>query len=274
MASYSFLLDKSVFVAISEKELCKFVSTHTVILPETLFYECYTNNELPNKKYLKRLYQLLKNGAYVTYQLMQIIAEEGKNLSPCTCIVDYSKTDNLCTKGFREEKTIKKAKIDEMRKDRSKLALSLKRLASKIVQNLKSNKPDYIEKIRSWNMSREERFRKYIEEADKNDIHDLATESFRKYVTEPKRFCLSSEWLSWHWARLLYAKAWEYCYLEITETCPSDEHVEHDLMDVEYLTFLAKCNALLTGDKRFQSVTAEVAFPNKKIYSSIQEVHV
>lgn len=273
MTAYSFLLDKSIFVGTGEEELFEFVSAHTVILPETLFYECYTSSELSGKKFLKRLYQLLKAGAYVTYQLMQIIRDEGKNLSPCSCIIDYFETDNLRTRGFREEKTVRKAEIDEKRKDRSKMAISIKKLASTISQKLESDNPDYLKEIRRLNMRRKERFAKWLEVTDQNDIHDLAAKSFSKYVIDPKRFCLSNEWLSWHYMRLLYAKALEYCYLRMTGNRPKDENeeAERDLMDIEYLTFLAKADNLLTNDTTLLQLT-EVTFPNNKVYSSIQEV--
>lgn len=273
MTALSFLLDKNVFIGTNQEELCKFVGSNIVILPETLFYECYTSSELSDKKFLKRLYQLLKAGAYVTYQLMQIIRDEGKNLSLCSCIIDYSETDNLRTRGFREEKTVGKAEIDEKRKDRSKMAISIKKLASTISQKLEFDNPDCLREIRRLQMNRKERFRKWIEIADQNDIHDLAAKSFRKYVADPKKFCLSTEWLSWHNMRLLYAKALEYCYLKITCSRPKNEYeeAERDLMDIEYLAYLSKCNSFLTNDARLRGL-AEVVFPNRTIYSSIREI--
>jgi hypothetical protein len=264
----SFLLDKNIFVGANEKELCSFVAAHTVILPETLFYECYTDQKLSDKKHFNRLEQLLKAGAYATYQLMQIIADEGKNLSPCSSIVDYNWTDRLRSNLLRRENTITKEDIAERKNERSKMAISIKKLASKAHQILTN---DQLNEIRRLNMGPKERFCKWFEIADKNDIHDLATKSFCKYVTDPKRFCLSTEWLSWHDMRLMYAFALEYSYLQITGSCPKDENAEHDSMDIEYLTFLAKCDTLLTGDKKLQDL-AEVAFPNKKVYSRIQEI--
>jgi len=271
MSALSFLLDKNVFIGTSEEKLCNFVSTHTVILPETLFYECYTSSELSDKKFLKQLYQLLKAGAYVTYQLMQIIRDEGKNLSLCYCIIDYSETDNLRTRGFREEKTVGKAEIDEKRKDRSKMAISIKKLASTISQKLESDNPDCLTEIRRLQMNRKERFRKWIEIADQNDIHDLAAKSFRKYVADPKKFCLSTEWLSWHNMRLMYAFAFEYSYLEMTGSCPNDDKAENDCMDIEYIVFLSKSDGLLTSDTKLRDL-AEAALPNKKVYSNVQYI--
>jgi len=259
------LLDKSVFVGTGKKELADFISAHTIILPETLFYECYTSDELSDKKFLRRLQQLLKADAYVSYQLMEIIRDEGQNLCPCTCIIDQLWTDELRK---AQLKTITNEEIDKIKNDRSRMALSLKKLASKASTVLT---PDQLEEIRRLNMAIKERFHKWIEMADRNDIHNLAAESFRKYVKDPEGFCLSMEWLSWHYMRLLYAKALEYSYLEMTGSCPSDENTERDLMDIEYLVLLVKCNALLTNDRRLQDL-AEVAFPNKKIYSSIQEI--
>ena len=73
MATDSFLLDKSVFLATNAQELCNFAEKHTVILPETLFYECYTSPELSDSNLFKRLDEVLMAGAHVTYQLMEII---------------------------------------------------------------------------------------------------------------------------------------------------------------------------------------------------------
>ncbi len=270
MSIKNFLLDKSVFVGTNESELCNFVRSHPIILPETLFYECYTSSELSNKKFLKRLYRLLKAGAYATYQLMQIIADEGKNLSPCTCIIDYSETNNLRETPFREERTIGKAEIDETKNDRSKIAQGMKKLALKIAQKL-TNNPDYLKEIRSLNLNRKERFQKWIEIADKNDIHDLASKSLRKCVIEPKRFCLSTDWISWHYMRVIYAIALEYSYLKITATCPQNEFAEHDFMDIEYIIFLSKSESLLTGDAKLREL-AEAAYPNKEVFKNVQDI--
>lgn len=270
MTKRSFLLDKSIFVGTNEKQLSDFVSTHVVILPETLFYECCTSNELSDRNFLKRLYRLLKAGAYVTYQLTQIMADEGKNLSPCTCIIDYSETNSLRLTGFREERTIGKEGIDEKKKDRSKMAISIKKLASKIAQKL-TNNLDRLKEIRSLKLNTKERSKEWIEEADKSDIHDLASAYLCKYVIDPTKFCLSTDWVSWHYMRLIYAIALEYSYLEITGSCPKDERAEHDLMDIEYLTFLARSDNLLTCDNKLQYL-AEVALSNKKFFSKVQDI--
>jgi hypothetical protein len=270
MTKRGFLLDKSIFIGTNERELSDFVSTRTVILPETLFYECYTSNELSDKDFLKRLYRLLKAGAYVTYQLTQIMADEGKNLSPCTCIIDYSETNSLLSTGFREERTIGKEDINNTKKDRSKMAVSIKKLASKITQRL-TNNLDLMKEIRRLDLNRKDRFQRWFEKADKNGIHDLASVYLRKYVIDPTEFCLSTNWVSWHYMRLIHAIALEYSYLEITGSCPKDDYAEHDLMDIQYITFLAKSDNLLTCDNKLREL-AEVAFPDKKVYPNIQDI--
>jgi len=93
----------------------------------------------------------------------------------------------------------------------------------------------------------------------------------RKYVIDPTKFCLSTDWVSWHYMRLIYAIALEYSYLEITGSCPKDERAEHDLMDIEYLTFLARSDNLLTCDNKLQYL-AEVALSNKKFFSKVQDI--
>ncbi|GAH86070.1 unnamed protein product, partial [marine sediment metagenome] len=108
MATDRFLLDKSVFIATSAQELCSFAEKHTVILPETLFLECYTSKKPSRKNLPKVLHQLLKAGAYLSYQLEQIVEDEGKNLCPCTSIIDYLWTEKLRANLLQEEDTIAK----------------------------------------------------------------------------------------------------------------------------------------------------------------------
>lgn len=136
---------------------------------------------------------------------------------------------------------------------------------------MQSDNPDYLKEIKGWQLNSEERFRKWIEKTDKNDIHDLAAKIFHEHVIDPTKFCLSSEWASWNYMRLIYAKAFEYSYLQMTGSCPADENAERDLMDIEYLAFLAKCDGLLTKDAKLRYL-AEVTYTNKKVYSCIPEV--
>ena len=270
MATHRLLLDKSVFIATSAQYLCNFAEKHTLILPETLFYECYTSKDLSNKMLLKRLHQLLKVGAYLSYQLMQIVGDEGKNLCPCTSIIDYSWTEKLRANLLREEDTIAKEQIARIKNDRSKIAMAVVKLAKRS-QGLESKQPGYLKEIRSLKMDRKQRFHEWIKRVDKNDIHRLAAEFFSRHVMNPKRFCLSTEWLSWHYTRLIYAMVFEYCYLEAIGGCPMGEKAEHDFMDIAYLTFFAKADVLLMKDVNLE--VARVAFPNKKVYSSIHEIN-
>ena len=270
MATDRFLLDKSVFIATSAQELCSFAEKHTVILPETLFYECYTSPELSDRKLFKRLHQLLKAGTYLSYQMMQIVGDEGKNLCPCTSIIDYSWTEKLRANLLREEDTIAKDQIARIKNDRSKIAMAVVKLAKRS-KGLESKQPGYLKEIRSLKMDRKQRFRKWIEIADQNNIHDLAVNSFRRYAIDPGQFSLSSEWLSWHYMRLMYAFSFEYSYLEAIGGCPMGEKAENDFMDIAYLAFFAKADVLLMKDVNLE--VARVAFPNKKVYSSIHEIN-
>jgi len=271
MATDRFLLDKSVFIATNAQELCNFAKKHTVILPETLFYECYTSPELSDRNLFKRLHQLLKAGVYLSYQMMQIVRDEGNNLCPCTSIICYSWTKKLRANLLREEDTIAKEQIARIKKDRSKIAMAVVKLAKRS-QGLESKQLGYLNEIRSLKMDRTQRFRQWFERVDKNDIHDLAAKSFREHVIDPKRFCLSSEWLSWHYMRLMYAFSFEYSYLEAIGACPMSEKAENDFMDIGYLAFFAKADVLLMKDAKCEEV-AQAAFPNKKVYSSIHEIN-
>ena len=47
---------------------------------------------------------------------------------------------------------------------------------------------------------------------------------------------------------------------------------EHDCQDIEYVTYLARADGLLTRDKRLAIPIANIAFPDKDVFSSLDEV--
>jgi len=265
-----FLLDKSIFVSVKTEKLQSFIQNNCVVLPETLFYECYSSDDLYKKKHFVKLDALIKAGAYVSYQLVHIIGvQEAKNLYPCKCIISYDCTNKLKSEGFREEKTISKEEVYKKKKDRSKVALAIKELATKIYQKNEFNYPDVIKEIKSLNMKRIERLNKWIKYIDKSDIHEKSIEIFCKYIidsNDSNKFCLTDDWIAWHYTRLIYLMAYEYIFKKITGKMKKDENAEKDFMDIEYIAFLAKSDVLLTRDNECQDI-ANAMYPKKLIRS-------
>jgi hypothetical protein len=68
-----------------------------------------------------------------------------------------------------------------------------------------------------------------------------------------------------------------FLYLEhffIRETGDPKEltNIEHDYLDTEYVLLLSKADGLLTRDKEMVRPLAKAAFPEKDVFSDIDEV--
>jgi hypothetical protein len=50
------------------------------------------------------------------------------------------------------------------------------------------------------------------------------------------------------------------------------EKAEHDLYDVEYVMLLSRADAILTKDEKLVGPLARAAFPQKDMFSSLEEV--
>ena len=50
------------------------------------------------------------------------------------------------------------------------------------------------------------------------------------------------------------------------------KHAEHDYQDMEYVLLLSRADSLLTRDKKLVKPLAKAAFPEKDVFSSLDEV--
>jgi hypothetical protein len=82
----------------------------------------------------------------------------------------------------------------------------------------------------------------------------------------------SSEWISWQYVRLLNVIVMFYQSLGAKGGFPQNERAEHDFQDMEYVLLLSRADGLLTRDKRLVKPLAKAAFPDKGVFSSLDEV--
>jgi hypothetical protein len=115
------------------------------------------------------------------------------------------------------------------------------------------------------------RFRKILDEM-LFDVQHWAATYYSQWITDPTKFCLSPEWMTWHEIRLLKAVFVEYTYLRQTSCAPSRENAEHDYQDMEYVLLLSRADAIITRDKKLVEPLARAAFPEKDVFSSLEDV--
>jgi hypothetical protein len=73
--------------------------------------------------------------------------------------------------------------------------------------------------------------------------------------------------------RLGSALAYEYCYKHLKHgNTPGVTNAEHDDQDSEYVLLLSRADAIVTRDRDLVEPLARAAFPEKDVFSSLEEV--
>mgnify|MGYP000368430631 CR=1 FL=1 len=94
---------------------------------------------------------------------------------------------------------------------------------------------------------------------------------FGDRVSDANQFCTSSDWIAWHFIRLVDALTLEHYFLRETGV-PGNRQVEHDLLDMEYVLLLSRADGIITRDKKLVEPLARAAFPEKDVFSSLDDV--
>lgn len=84
---------------------------------------------------------------------------------------------------------------------------------------------------------------------------------------------VTEEWYTWQVIRLWYGWAIEWAAKRAAmddATLPSD--ISNDFYDMEYVASLSRADGLLTGDEKLVEPLARAAFPEKDVFSSLEEV--
>ncbi len=63
------------------------------------------------------------------------------------------------------------------------------------------------------------------------------------------------------------------CWYRNQTGCPlGRKRTEHDDQDIEYVLLLARADAIITADKKLVQPLARAAFPDKDVFSSLENV--
>ncbi len=259
------VVDKSIFhsLCFCEKKLCEFVKNYNVVLPHTLAIECViSENQSPDKdprKLLKRFDAVIKAGANIGYQSPELLKAEKMTICPIKSVVDEDSTLKLrnstleigidsIKQGANHCIEISKQKINELL-DRAKT------LYETIIENKNLMKKLFKP------TKREDRFNKWIQIIDHNNIMNNAVKAF---FTEQISSHTDANWYTWHYTRLWFAYFFDWSYKKSLPGSCVKKDISNDFYDIEPILYLSRADGLLTNDKKLQIPLAKAAFPQKE----------
>jgi len=273
MKTKKIVIDKSVFRGTSTSKLQEFVRNHFLILPDVLYYECVTSDE-EQDKLLDRFKDVVLAGGFICPSRNEIIQKEAKDLSPYRSLVNLAEILAV-KKTFQENsRPFNPKKIKLAYENELKMAQSIKDLADGFIQEYASKQPGLIAEIRKSDNSRAgrpERLVKWAEFVDSQDIHNASKKILKNITRFPEKYCLSDDWVSWHFLRLILILSMESTLFRGKGDTSGIISVEHNLQDITYILLLSRAEGLLTQDNGC-SCLAKAAFPEKDIFSDINQV--
>jgi hypothetical protein len=254
-------------------QLLEFVKNYHVVLPDVLGSECLMSENPCSSRHdkdpqllLKNLVNVIKAGAYVGYSSAELLQKEKDTLRPVDSVVDKENT--------------KKANNGVIKFDRSFIRVEAKRCKETfkpLFGLLREFGQTYFENIVKKNICAEfrearqapdiDRFKKWLQVSD--EMKDALT----KYMCPDMASSVGNDWYTWQMIRLWWAWIIDWASKR-NYSGPSfaDKDISNDLYDIEYVAYLSRADGLLTGDKKLVKPLAKAAFPDKGVFSSLDEV--
>ncbi len=268
------VLDKCVFHGTRESCLTKFVGEYHVLLPHALAIECLVSDDCNAKKktkapilLLSRVETLVKAGAWFARSSVAMHREETRGRCAAVQIIDEQTTQGIRAGTLVLTEDYVRCEADACRKAFDPLIKPVRELGCAFVAAIKEKDmvAGFQEEIRE--MCDVHRFERNLQVASrtKDEILQKLIPSVASDVTEA--------WYTWQVIRLWYGWAIEWAAKRADmddATLPSD--ISNDFYDMEYVASLSMANGLLTKDKRLVEPLARAAFPERDVYSSLEEV--
>jgi len=279
------VIDKDVFHGKSTPYLCDFARTHFLILSEDLYYECVTAGkekkdtakvEKKKQELLDRFRDVVLAGGCICPRRNTIIKKEAENLSPYGPLVDMQTISAVRRTFQRNSRPYEAEDLEIAYRNELKMAQMMIDSADGFTRKLVSEEPELLNQIRKRDNSKTARLDRLIESAEAVDsqdiIHNASEEMLKGFTEHPEKFCLSDEWVSWHFLRLYLILLQERTFFRHTGDGSGQISVEHDLQDISYVLLLSRADGLLTHDKKLTIPLAKAAFPEKDVFSTLEEV--
>jgi hypothetical protein len=224
------VIDKDAFIGINADELCSFAKHHLLILPATLpatlLYECTTTERAERSKLIARFERLTNMGARVCLSVEAIIRWEAEHLLPYRSIA-VKREDCGINTSARLLEVLQKRYEEHVRQ--------LKGTCEGYHDKLLTEHPDLLSKVKTWDASKgvySARLRCWLEDVDSESMHEWSQKLLEGITPTPDRFCLSGDWVTWHFLRLHGVILLEQAFLTHHGGVVGARRLEHDLQDI------------------------------------------
>jgi hypothetical protein len=268
------ILDKSALQGTKLDQLQCFAKDHCLLICEPLLYECATSSVFKDRQLLSRCRALIQDGAYYCSRGEDLIRYEGQHLRPFPWLLaDIEKTARIRSgpvesdDAFSEEQIA--AKQDLGFEFAKVFLLDPVRELIDSAGDGHSEVPDF----RGLPKDIFARLAGFAKSIDGVSFRNPAiTRVPKDWIRDDKKYCLSSEWMAWQFFRLLDIVLREYLYLHQGGGSLGGKRAEHDYQDLGYVLLLCRADGILTKDKSLVEPLARAAFPEKDVFSSLEEV--
>jgi hypothetical protein len=270
------IIDKNRFQGIPEELLCRFVRDYNVVIPYVLCIEC-----LMSKKYkpseigrdpmflLKRLDNVIKAGAKVGCSSTEIYTKESTFCCPIDSIIDREAIESVKTGVLNVNELFMKREAENCKKNFQPYFNTWLEVAKILYENIKEKglQKNFSDEVEETNIT--ERMKKWLK-ATEQMMPEILKTCFPKAASN-----IGPDWYTWNMVRILWAWVMEWGCIR-SKSGPSFENkdISNDLYDIEYVSYLYRANGILTGEREdhLVQVLAKAAFPEKDVFSSLDEV--
>ena len=268
------VIDKCAFQGIQEPLLIEFVNNYNVVLPYVLGIECLMSENKQTAKQgkdpiglLHRVDDVVKAGAYFGRSSRSILQEEKKSRRSVGSLIDEDVTQRIREGRLILTKDLVEHEARICRQTFQPLCDFLSQLALTYLTNIqkKDLHSDFQKEIQGT--CTVDRFRKWLQVAQQMKTAIL------DYWIPDMVSDIMDEWYTWQVIRLWWA--WTIEWAGKRAHIPQRIHtfdVSNDLYDMEYVAYLSRAEGLLTHDERLVVPLAQAAFPDKDVFSSLDEV--
>lgn len=268
------IIDKDILRGTSTSKLERFVENHFLILPQVLYYECATTDE-KREELLDRFRSLILTGGYICPTCKCIVQWEAQNLSPYGSLVDLEEAAAVKKTFEVNSRPYSPEHVEKLLSEELEFAGSVRNNTESFNEKLLSEDPGLLSEVRKWNGRKNAKlslFRRWAGLVDSQNMNEWA-KMILPISHNPEKYCLSREWVSWHFLRMVGILLFlERYFLRHKGGSGSVTNLEHDLQDMKYVVLLSRADGLLTRDERLAKPLAKAAFPDKDVFSSLEEV--
>jgi hypothetical protein len=270
------VIDKNAFQGTTLNKLRTFAKKHALLICDTLLYECGTTGSRNAAQALQRCKSVIDVGGYYCHCSLEYVQWEASHCIPHPWFLP----DLLMTKQIRIGRIDIASNLQTKRAVKtfsSRCETASQQLLEPSAEFKKRFDVEHAalaeEARRLEPFERYERLRKALASIDKTDQNKMALRLIpQNWIKDETQFCLPPEWMTWQYMRLISTMQDEYTYLRLTGSAPDAKHTERDYQDMEYVLLLSRANAIITRDKKLVEPLAKAAFPDKDVFSSLDEV--